>query len=51
MTTRPVTIGPEVTLGHALELMERRPSQISALAVVDAAGRAVGILRLHDVFR
>ena len=51
MSTRPVTIGPEATLGHALELMERRPSQISALPVVDAAGRAVGVLRLHDVFR
>ena len=38
------------TLGQALELMERRPSQISVLPVVDAGGRALGILRLHDVF-
>jgi arabinose-5-phosphate isomerase len=51
MTARPVTVGPAATLGHALELMERRASQISALAVVDEEGRAVGILRLHDVFR
>jgi CBS domain-containing protein len=29
----------------------RRASQISALPVVDEAGRALGILRLHDVFR
>jgi arabinose-5-phosphate isomerase len=51
MTECPVTIGPEATLGRALELMERRASQISALPVVDDAGRALGILRLHDVFR
>ena len=50
MTRSPVTIGPDSTLGQALELMERRPSQISVLPVVDAAGRALGILRLHDVF-
>lgn len=50
MTARPVTIGPESSLGEALELMERRPSQISVLPVVDGAGRAVGILRLHDIF-
>ncbi len=51
MTRRPVTVPPEATLGEALELMERRPSQISALPVVDAAGRALGLIRLHDVFR
>jgi arabinose-5-phosphate isomerase len=49
MTARPVTIAPEATLGEALELMERRPSQISVLPVVDEAGRALGILRLHDI--
>ena len=49
MTVRPVTVGPEATLGQALELMERRKSQISALPVV-AAGRAVGLLRIHDIY-
>jgi len=49
MTARPVTVGPDATLGEALELMERRPSQISVLPVVDDAGRALGILRLHDI--
>lgn len=49
MTARPVTVSPEATLGEALELMERRPSQISVLPVVDESGRAVGILRLHDI--
>ncbi|MDE3166251.1 MAG: KpsF/GutQ family sugar-phosphate isomerase [Acidobacteriota bacterium] len=50
MTARPVTIGPGDTLGQALELMERRRSQISVLAVVDDAGRAVGLLRIHDIY-
>lgn len=50
MTSTPVTVGPGATLGAALELMERRRSQISALPVVDEAGRALGILRLHDIY-
>ncbi|HTP31759.1 MAG TPA: KpsF/GutQ family sugar-phosphate isomerase [Candidatus Acidoferrales bacterium] len=50
MTTSPVTVGPETTLGQALELMERRRSQISVLPVVDEGGRAVGILRIHDIY-
>jgi len=50
MTRTPVTIGPDATLGEALERMERRRSQISALPVVDAAGRALGLLRLHDIY-
>jgi arabinose-5-phosphate isomerase len=51
MTAAPVTIGPEATLGDALELMERRPSQIAVLPVIDGDRRSLGILRLHDVFR
>jgi arabinose-5-phosphate isomerase len=50
MTRAPVTIGPGATLGEALETMERRHSQISVLPVVDETGRALGLLRLHDVF-
>ncbi len=50
MTARPVTVGPEASLGQALELMERRRSQISALPVVDDAGRALGLLRIHDIY-
>jgi CBS domain-containing protein len=30
--------------------MERRRSQISVLPVVDDSGRAVGILRIHDIY-
>jgi len=50
MTRTPVTIGPDATLGDALERMERRRSQISVLPVVDQAGRALGLLRLHDIY-
>ncbi len=50
MTQRPVTIGPGAAMGEALELMERRRSQISVLPVVDDEGRALGLLRIHDVF-
>jgi arabinose-5-phosphate isomerase len=50
MTRAPVTIGPDATLGDALERMERRRSQISVLPVVDEAGRALGLLRLHDIY-
>ncbi len=50
MTRKPVTIGPDATLGEALELMERRPSQISVLPVVDELGRALGLLRIHDIY-
>jgi arabinose-5-phosphate isomerase len=50
MTRTPVAIGPEATLGEALERMERRPSQISVLPVTDAAGLALGLLRIHDIF-
>ncbi len=46
-----MTIAPEASLGEALERMERRLSQISVLPVVDGAGKALGILRLHDIFR
>jgi arabinose-5-phosphate isomerase len=50
MTAAPVSIGAEATLLEALERMERRPSQISVLPVVDDAGRALGLLRLHDIY-
>jgi arabinose-5-phosphate isomerase len=50
MTRTPVTIGPDATLGEALEMMEKRPSQISVLPVVDDAGRALGLIRIHDIY-
>ena len=50
MTRTPVTVGPEASLAEALELMERRRSQISVLPVVDGEGRAVGLIRIHDIY-
>jgi arabinose-5-phosphate isomerase len=50
MSGRPVTISPDASLAEALELMERRQSQISVLPVVDAGGRALGLVRLHDIY-
>ena len=50
MTRTPVTVGPEASLAEALELMERRRSQISVLPVVEEGGRALGIIRIHDIY-
>ncbi len=50
MSRTPVTIAPDATLGEALELMERRESQISVLPVVDENNRALGLLRIHDIY-
>jgi len=50
MTRTPVTIPAEASLAEALEKMERRPSQISVLPVVDGAGQALGLIRIHDIY-
>ena len=50
MTRTPIAVGPNATLAEALEKMERRTSQISVLPVVDESGRALGLLRLHDIY-
>ena len=50
MTATPITIAPHATLGQALELMERRQSQIAVLPVVGENRRAVGLLRIHDIY-
>ncbi len=51
MTRGPVVVAPDLLAHAALRLMENRPSQISVLPVVDEDGRAVGLLRLHDIVR
>jgi arabinose-5-phosphate isomerase len=52
MTADPVTVAPDTVLQDALRLMEDRPSQISVLPVVDAAGgRCLGLVRLHDLYQ
>jgi arabinose-5-phosphate isomerase len=51
MTRRPVVAAPDMLAHAALQLMENRPSQIAVLPVVEADGRCVGLLRLHDIVR
>ena len=49
MTRDPRAILPEALAVEAVEIMERRKS--TQLPVVDAAGRLVGALNIHDLFR
>jgi arabinose-5-phosphate isomerase len=51
MTATPTTVGPNVLAYDALQRMEDRSSQISALPVVDDNGICVGIVRVHDIVR
>ena len=51
MTEGPVSTSASALAFDALKVMENRPSQISVLPVVDGGGRAVGLLRLHDIVR
>jgi arabinose-5-phosphate isomerase len=48
MTKNPARIGPNALALHALQQMEgHKPRMIDKLPVVDAEGRAVGMLHLH----
>ena len=49
MTPHPKTIGPRELAAEAVHLMELH--RITALPVADAAGRLVGALNVHDLFR
>jgi arabinose-5-phosphate isomerase len=51
MTASPITTSPETLAYDALPVMENRPSQIAVLPVVDNEGKAVGLLRIHDIVR
>jgi arabinose-5-phosphate isomerase len=51
MTSEPIDVAPDALAYDALQIMENRPSQISVLPVVDAEGKCVGLLRLHDIVR
>ncbi len=50
MTQNPTVVSTRDTLHAALQLMERRDRQISAVPVV-ADGRCVGVVRVHDIVR
>lgn len=51
MTASPVSVRAGELAYDALRIMEDRPSQIGVLPVVDALGRCVGVVRLHDLVR
>ena len=51
MTASPRTIGPDALAAEALHAMNARERPITALFVVDAARRPVGILHIHDLLR
>ncbi len=51
MTDSPRTIGPDALAVEALHVMNRHDRPVTALFVVDPAGRPVGILHVHDLLR
>jgi arabinose-5-phosphate isomerase len=51
MTAAPRTIGPDALAVDALRAMEAPPRPITALFVVNGAGRPIGILHIHDLLR
>ena len=51
MTASPRTIGPDALAGEALRAMNAHARPITALFVVDAARRPIGILHVHDLLR
>jgi len=49
-TKNPVVVEPNISLGVALEMMEKRKSAISVLPVMDSTNRGVtGMIRIHDI--
>jgi arabinose-5-phosphate isomerase len=48
MTRSPKVVGPDVFATAALNIMEQK--KITALAVIDDAGRLLGVLHLHDLW-
>lgn len=48
MTKNPISINGDAFIGTALDLMEKRESQINVLPVLDE-NKLVGIIRIHDI--
>ncbi|MGE0225870.1 MAG: SIS domain-containing protein [Acetobacteraceae bacterium] len=51
MTAPPRTIGPDALAAEALHAMNTHARPVTALFVVDAGGRPLGILHIHDLLR
>lgn len=51
MSDSPIVVAPESLAYDALQLMEKRESQISVLPVVDRERKSIGLIRLHDIVR
>jgi arabinose-5-phosphate isomerase len=49
MNAKPTTILPTALAAKAVEAMENRKNPFNVLPVVDRAGRAVGMVQIHDV--
>lgn len=49
MNAHPITLAPGTLAVEALQLMENRPRPLNAVPIVDSNGKAVGLLRLHDL--
>lgn len=49
MNRKPTTIAPTALAARAVEMMEGRRNPFNVLPVVDARGRAVGMIQIHDL--
>jgi len=49
MSSHPITVKAESSLGEALSLMEDRENKIGVLPVIDTNDQCIGVIRLHDI--
>jgi arabinose-5-phosphate isomerase len=49
MNRKPTTVLPTAMAARAVEIMENRKNPFNVLPVVDARGRAVGMIQIHDL--
>lgn len=49
MNAAPVTISPAALAARAAQVMEQRRNPLNVLPVVDARGRSVGVVQIHDL--
>lgn len=49
MNSRPTTIRPAAMAARAVDIMEKRGNPFNVLPVVDARGRSVGLVQIHDL--